>query len=84
MHSPPRILIVDDNETNRDILVTRLALHGYELIQAADGAEALASTRENRPDLVLLDVMMPKIDGIRGLPQALKMTKVCSSPPLFW
>src|SRR5690348_2098090 len=64
MHNPPRILIVDDNETNRDILVTRLALHGYELIQAADGEEALTSTRENRPDLVLLDVMMPKIDGI--------------------
>jgi adenylate cyclase len=64
MHNPPRILVVDDNETNRDILVTRLALHGYELLQAADGAEALTSTRENRPDLVLLDIMMPKIDGI--------------------
>jgi adenylate cyclase len=36
MHSPPRILIVDDNETNRDILVTRLNAHGYDLRQAAD------------------------------------------------
>jgi CheY-like chemotaxis protein len=43
MHSPARILIVDDNETNRDILVTRLAKHGYETLQAADGEEALAS-----------------------------------------
>jgi adenylate cyclase len=64
MHSPPRILIVDDNETNRDILVTRLGAHGYDLKQAADGEEALAAVKEHLPDLILLDVMMPKIDGI--------------------
>jgi len=64
MHNPPRILIVDDNETNRDILVTRLSLHGYELIQATNGEEALASTRDNLPDLILLDIMMPKVDGV--------------------
>ncbi len=63
MHSPPRILIVDDHETNRDILVTRLSMHGYELLQAADGEEALMSAREHLPDLILLDVMMPKLDG---------------------
>src|SRR6266567_1845700 len=63
MHSPARILIVDDNETNRDILVTRLAKHGYETLQAADGEEALASACEHRPDLMLLDVEMPKLDG---------------------
>ena len=64
MHSPPRILIVDDNETNRDILVTRLSIHGYELMQAADGEEALVAAKEHLPDLILLDIMMPKIDGI--------------------
>src|ERR1700721_2203839 len=64
MHNPPRILIVDDNETNRDILRTRLGPHGYELLEAADGEEAIAATREHHPDLILLDVMMPKIDGI--------------------
>jgi len=64
MHNPPRILIVDDNETNRDILRTRLKSHGYELLEAADGEETLAVVREHRPDLILLDVMMPKIDGI--------------------
>ena len=46
MHNPPRILIVDDNEMNRDILVTRLATQGYELTQAADGEEALAAAKE--------------------------------------
>jgi class 3 adenylate cyclase len=64
MHSPPRILIVDDNETNRDILMARLGPQGYELRQAADGEEALAAAKELLPDLILLDVMMPKIDGI--------------------
>jgi adenylate cyclase len=64
MHSPPRILIVDDNETNRDILHTRLSLHGYDLKQACDGEEALAAAKEHLPDLILLDIMMPKIDGI--------------------
>src|SRR6266478_10153359 len=64
MHSPPRILIVDDNETNRDILMARLGPQGYELRQAGDGEEALAAAKELLPDLILLDIMMPKIDGI--------------------
>jgi adenylate cyclase len=64
MNDPPVILIVDDNEVNRDILVTRLAAHHYRLVQAADGEEALAAAYEHRPDLILLDVMMPKIDGV--------------------
>ena len=48
MHDPPRILIVDDHETNRDILATRLATQGYDLCQATDGQEALdaAKTRQ--------------------------------------
>jgi class 3 adenylate cyclase len=64
MHKPPRILIVDDNETNRDILITRLATQGYALSQAADGEEALVAAKEQLPDLILLDVMMPKLDGV--------------------
>jgi adenylate cyclase len=64
MHTPPRILIVDDNEANRDILDARLQAHGYELLHAADGEEALDAVRQHLPDLILLDVMMPKLDGI--------------------
>lgn len=63
MKNPARILVVDDNETNRDILVTRLTTQGYELLQASDGEAALAATAQHRPDLILLDVMMPKLDG---------------------
>ena len=79
MHSPPRILIVDDNETNRDILMTRLGSHGYDLKQAADGEEAIAATKEHLPDLILLDVMMPKIDGI----EACKRLKADQSLPFI-
>jgi adenylate cyclase len=64
MHNPARILIVDDIDANRDVLKTRLSVHGYDLREAADGEEALAAVKEWRPDLVLLDVMMPKLDGI--------------------
>jgi class 3 adenylate cyclase/CheY-like chemotaxis protein len=64
MNNPARILIVDDNETNRDILATRLGLHGYELLQAADGEEAIAAAKQHLPDLILLDWMMPKLDGV--------------------
>ena len=63
MNNPARILIVDDNAGNREILMTRLNRHGYELLLAADGEEALASVAKNMPDLILLDVGMPKLDG---------------------
>ncbi len=64
MRTPPQILIVDDNPANLDIFETRLAAHGYDIITARDGEEGLALAREREPDLILLDIMMPKMDGI--------------------
>ncbi len=64
MRTPPRILIADDNPDNLDIFQTRLALHGYEILTATDGEEALEIARGKHPDLILLDIMMPKMDGI--------------------
>ena len=64
MRVPPRILIADDQPMNVDILQMRLAVHGYELLTAADGEEALAVARAQLPDLILLDIMMPKMDGL--------------------
>ena len=64
MRSPARILIVDDNAVNLDILRARLAAHGYETLTAQDGEAALAAAREHAPDLILLDIMMPKLDGL--------------------
>jgi class 3 adenylate cyclase/CheY-like chemotaxis protein len=60
----PRILVVDDNPANVKILQARLAAQGYEILTALDGEQALTTALEKRPDLILLDVMMPKVDGI--------------------
>jgi adenylate cyclase len=60
----PLILVVDDNEANVEILETRLTSQGYEVITARDGAEGLERAQVDHPDLILLDVMMPKIDGL--------------------
>ena len=64
MRTPPLILIVDDNPANVEILQMRLAANNYEIITAADGEEGLAMARDALPDLILLDIMMPKMDGI--------------------
>lgn len=64
MHTPARILIADDNPTNVDILRARLEANDYDILTAVNGEEALQSAREHHPDLILLDVMMPKLDGI--------------------
>jgi two-component system cell cycle response regulator len=61
---PARILIVDDHEDNVELLRARLEAWGYTSDSAGDGAEALKKIEESPPDLVLLDVMMPKMDGI--------------------
>ena len=65
MHEPPRILVVDDNPNNVDILKTRLERHGYEIVTAADGEAALVRAAADAPDLILLDVMMPGVAGER-------------------
>jgi len=58
-----RILIVDDERHNRQLLEIMLAPEGYLLLTAASGEEALASVAEQSPDLILLDIMMPAMDG---------------------
>src|SRR5215813_13768402 len=67
LRTPPRILAVDDVPENLEIARMRLEANGYEVITAADGEEALARAKEVEPDLVLLDIMMPKLDGISAL-----------------
>jgi len=62
-----RLLVVDDNEMNRDMLSRRLIAKGHSVQVAEDGERALAMIEERRPDLVLLDVMMPGISGLEVL-----------------
>ncbi len=58
-----KILVVDDEASIRRILETRLSMIGYDVVTAADGEESLDTFRNSDPDLVVLDVMMPKLDG---------------------
>jgi len=58
-----KILVVDDEASIRRILETRLSMIGYEVVTAADGEEAIEVFHKENPDLVVLDVMMPKLDG---------------------
>ena len=62
-----KILLVEDNEMNRDMLSRRLARRGFEVVLACDGEEGLAAARTARPDLILLDLMMPVMDGFEFL-----------------
>jgi adenylate cyclase len=64
MHEPPLILVVDDMPDNVEIVKLRLESEGYAVVTAVDGPDALVRTVQSRPDLILLDVMMPKLDGI--------------------
>ena len=59
----PRILIADDDDGLRHLLRLVLCREGYDVIEAADGTEALARAYDSNPSLVLLDVMMPGLDG---------------------
>lgn len=60
-----RVLVVDDSEVIRQLIRVNLELEGFEVVTAADGAECLEVVRRVRPDVVTLDVMMPRLDGLR-------------------
>ena len=59
----PKILIVEDNQDNRELIVKALRINGYKLIEAVDGEEAIEKAKGERPDLILMDLFIPKIDG---------------------
>ncbi len=59
----PKILLIEDNEMNRDMLSRRLARRGYEVVTASDGQDGIAAARAEEPDLILMDMSLPAIDG---------------------
>ena len=79
MSVQPRILVVDDVEDNREILRARLESQGYVVDTAENGEAALAAVAANPPDLILLDVMMPRLDGI----ETVKLLKADTSLPFI-
>jgi len=60
---PKRILIVEDNQDSRELVVKVLKNKGYQMIEAVDGEEALEKVTREKPDLILMDILIPKIDG---------------------
>ena len=60
-----RVLVVDDNKVIRQLIRVNLELEGLEVVTAADGAECLDVVHQVRPDVVTLDVVMPRLDGLR-------------------
>ena len=58
-----RVLLVEDNEMNRDMLARRLSRHGYSVQVAVDGAQGIQMVGDTRPDLILMDMSLPVIDG---------------------
>ena len=59
----PKILLVEDNEMNRDMLSRRLKRRGYDVLIAVDGAQSIAVTNAQTPDLILMDMSLPIMDG---------------------
>lgn len=81
--TPGRILIADDNEQNRELLDAYLAGDGHDIIMAVDGQETLEMARSEMPDLILLDIMMPKMSGYEVCQQLKSDTKTQNIPVLM-
>ena len=77
-----RILLVEDNELNRDMLSRRLKRRGYEVLIAVDGSEGVRRASEDAPDLILMDMSLPVIDGWEAT-RRIKADPATSSIPVI-
>ncbi|MCA9088893.1 MAG: response regulator [Planctomycetaceae bacterium] len=77
-----RILVADDNEPNRELLEAYLSGDGHEILMAADGRETLEKALSEQPDLILLDVMMPRLSGFEVC-QQLKQQEATRNIPIL-
>ncbi|MEI7684899.1 MAG: response regulator [Planctomycetota bacterium] len=62
----PKILLVEDNEMNRDMLSRRLERKGFTVVIAVDGGEGVAKAKSEKPDLILMDLSLPVMDGLQA------------------
>jgi DNA-binding response OmpR family regulator len=76
-----KIVIAEDSSTVRRLVAARLTADGYDVVEAADGEEALSATRRERPDLLVLDKVMPKLDGFEVV-RALREDPDTSATPI--
>ena len=77
-----RILLVEDNDMNRDMMSRRLQRKGYEVLMAADGMQAILMAESETPDLILLDMSLPVIDGWEAA-RRLKASPTTASVPII-
>jgi CheY-like chemotaxis protein len=77
-----KVLVVEDTEVNRIMLSQRLEKRGYDVVLAVDGEEGVAKATEDAPDIVLLDMNLPKMDGLEVL-QALKQSEETKHIPII-
>ncbi len=78
----PKILLVEDNEMNRDMLSRRLIRKGFEVVMATDGAEGVAMAQRENPDLILMDMSLPIINGWEAT-QQIRASVAISSVPII-
>ena len=81
---PKKILIVDDDASIREVLATQLTRLKYDTFTAADGQEGVAAFKKISPDLVLMDVMMPKLDGLAACKQMRESEKKGERTPILF
>jgi two-component system cell cycle response regulator len=80
--NPARILVIEDNETNRELMVYLLAAFGYSILEASNGEEGVAIARREQPDLIVCDVHLPKLDGY-GVVAELRTDNVLRKTPII-
>ncbi|MDO9287970.1 MAG: response regulator, partial [Thermodesulfovibrionales bacterium] len=79
-----KILIVDDDPDARNILKLIIEMHGHEAIEASDGLQGLEKTKANRPDLIISDILMPRMDGFQFLREANSDKNLSAIPFVFY
>jgi len=77
---PKKILIVEDDKFLRELIVRKLTNENYDVVQAVDGEQGLQKTKEDKPDLILLDLILPGIDGFEVLAQKKEDPFIASIP----
>ena len=81
-HAPSTILVVDDYTDNRTLLSSWLRAKGYKVVEAQDGKEGVLQANRSNPDLILMDLAMPVLDGIEATRQ-IRQRRTFSSTPIF-
>lgn len=78
----PKILLIEDNEMNRDMLSRRLRRRGYEVVIAVDGVTGVAMAKSETPDLILMDMSLPVMDGWEATKKIKADSQTCSIPTI--